>query len=232
LVGFAASSRTLRHALLFIYKPVGINLKKNLRMNQMWKPSEPKSDKLILIRDNCIYKGNPTHEELNNLKIDSPHLEKLDKIFSIPFGYIKKIENQKKSDRIKIYFGSDSEDSLKLENETQKNEIFNFLKQELPNLKYRSSLPSIFKYAKPQIFGILISTGLFIWAMYLAIQISKGYQYEVIGGGRAGITELILLIANLGISKLLFGYTIIVGIAIFSLIRRLKSRTEIEILER
>jgi hypothetical protein len=30
----------------------------------------------------------------------------------------------------------------------------------------------------------------------------------------------------------LFGYTIIVGIAIFSLIRRLKSRTEIEILER
>jgi hypothetical protein len=201
-------------------------------MNQIWKPSEPKSDKLVLIQNNCIYKGNPTREELNSINIDSLNVEKLKNVFSIPFGYIKKIENQKKSNQIKIYLGSKSEDEIKLENDTQKNEVFNFLKQELPNFKYRSALPSVFKYAKPQIFGILIASGIFIWAMYLAIEMSKGSQYEVIGGGRAGITEIILMLAGLGIPNLVIGYSVIAGIAIFSLIKRLKTRTEIEVLER
>jgi hypothetical protein len=202
-------------------------------MNQIWKPSEPKSDKLVLIQNNCIYKGNPTREELNNIKIDSPNVEKLNNVFSIPYGYIKKIENQKKSNQIKIYLGSKSEDEIKLENETQKNEVFNFLKLELPNFKYKSEIPSIFKYAKPQIFAIIISTAIFIWAMYLAIEMSKGYQYEIIGGGGGGgITGIILMLAGLGIVNLVIGYSVIVGIAIFSLIKRLKTRTEIEILER
>jgi len=201
-------------------------------MNQIWKPTEPKSDKLILIRDNCIYKGNPVREELNKIKVNTQDIEKLKNVYSIPFRYIKRIENQQNSKQIKIYFGSDSEEEIKLENETQKNEIFNLLKQELPNLNYRSELPNIFKYAKPQIFGILIATGIFIWAMYFAVEISKGYNYEIVGGGRLGINGMVLLIAKLGIPKLIIGYIIIVGIAVFSLMRRLKTRSDIEILER
>ncbi|WP_339701831.1 hypothetical protein [uncultured Marixanthomonas sp.] len=201
-------------------------------MNQIWKPTEPKSDKLILIRDNCIYKGNPVREELNKIKVNTQDIEKLKNVYSIPFRYIKRIENQQNSKQIKIYFGSDSEEEIKLENETQKNEIFNLLKQELPNLNYRSELPNIFKYTKPQIFGILIATGIFIWAMYFAVEISKGYNYEIVGGGRLGINGMVLLIAKLGIPKLIIGYIIIVGIAVFSLMRRLKTRSDIEILER
>lgn len=200
-------------------------------MEKIWKPKESKSDKLILIHKQSIYKGNPSKEQIDKLNLETQNLEVLEKLFSIPYSYIKKIVNQESINHIKIFFGNDSEEELKISNERLKNEVFNYLKNDITSLTYRLETPSSFKYAKAQFFGIIISSGLFIWAMYFAIQMSNGYEYEIVGG-RPGITGIVLALANFGITKLVIGYSAILGIALFSLIKKLKTRTEMQILER
>jgi len=200
-------------------------------MQKFWKISDSKSNKLIFIKDKTIYKGNPKQEELNRLNSESTNLSFLENIFSIPYSYIKEIQNQSGKNEIKIFFGNDSEEELLIKDKNTKNEIFEFIKQDNPNFKYSSELPSVLKYAKPQFFALLFMTGIFLWSLYLAIQMESGVEYSIIGSGRS-ITGIVLFLANFGIVKNIIGYVIILLIIIFSLTKRLKSRSEMEILKR
>ena len=201
-------------------------------MNKIWKFKESKSNKLILIRDKTIFKGNPNENDLNRLNSETTELTFLKDLFSIPYSYIKKIENQKGKTYIKIFFGNNSEEELNIENENVKNEIFEFLKSENPKLKYTAEIPSVISYAKAQLFALLSLTIIFIWSLYLAFQIESGVEYEIVGGGNPGIKGIVLVLANLGSLKIIIGYTILLGLTIFALSKRLKSRSETEILKR
>ena len=201
-------------------------------MHKIWKIKESKSNKLILIKDNSIYKGNPKGNDLNRVNTETTDFSFLKDFFSIPYSYIKKVENQSGKNYIKIFFGKDSEEELYIDNDTIKNEVFDSIKTDNPNLKYNTETPSIIKYAKAQLFALLFLTGIFAWSLYLAIQIEGGAEYELVGGGSPGITGIVLAIANLGTLKIIIGYIILLIITIFALIIRLKSRSETKFLKR
>lgn len=201
-------------------------------MSAIWKLKESKSNKLIVIRERVIYKGNPKTEDFNRVNSQTTDLSFLKDLFSIPYSYIKQIENQKGKKYIKLFFGNDSEEELYIDDENVKNEIFEFIKSENQNLKYSIELPSPLKYAKTQFFALLILTGIFIWSLYLSIQIEKGVEYELVGNGNPGIAGIVLIIANLGSLKIILSYIVLTAIAIFALIKKLKSRSETEFLKR
>ncbi len=201
-------------------------------MHKIWKLKESKSNKLILIKDKTIYKGNPKNSDFDRINSETTDFSFSKDLFSIPYSYIKKIENQSGKNYIKIFFGKDSEEELYIDNERTKKEVFEFLKQDTSNLTYSSEVPSVLKYAKAQFFAFLFTTALFIWSLYLAIQIENGAEYEVVGGGNPGITGIILAIASLGVFKNIMGYIMLLCIIIFALIKRLKSRSETEFLKR
>jgi hypothetical protein len=71
---------------------------------------------------------------------------------------------------------------LVIKDENTKVEVFEFLKLDNPNFKYSSEIPSILKYGKAQFFALLFTTVIFIWTLYLAIQIQSGTEYEIVGG--------------------------------------------------
>ncbi len=200
-------------------------------MQKFWKISDSKSNKLIFIKEKTIYKGNPKQEELNRLNQESTNLSFLDNIFNIPYSYIKRVENQEGNNEIKIFYGSDSEDELIIDDKNTKSEVFEFLKQDIPDFKYSSELPSIFKYAKAQFFSLIFTVGIFLWAIYYAIQLENGVQYEL-RGGRPGLGAIVFGIANLGVYKITIGFIILLGIILFALTKKIKSRSEIEILSR
>jgi hypothetical protein len=201
-------------------------------MNKLWKLKESKSNKLILIREKVIYKGNPKIDDLNRVNSETTDFSFLKDLFSIPYSYIKQIENQKSKNYIKIFFGKDSEEELYIDNENIKNEVFEFIKSENLNLKYSAEIPSIVNYVKAQLLALLILTGIFIWSLYLAIQIESGVEYELVGHGNPGITGVVLLIANLGSLKIIIGYIFLLVLTIFTLKNKLKSRSETEFLKR
>ena len=200
-------------------------------MQRIWKLNDSKSNKLIIIKDKSIYKGNPNENDFNRVNFETTDLSFLKNLFSIPYSYINKIENQKGKNYIKIFFGNDSEEELFIDNESIKNEVFEFIKTNAPNLKYSSKVPSVLNYVKAQLFAIVFMTAIFIWSLYLALQIESGVVYGLVGG-RPGLTGIVLAIANLGSVKVISGYLIFLAIVTFTLTKKLKSRGETEYLKR
>lgn len=201
-------------------------------MHKIWKLRDSKTNKLIVIKDKSIYKGNINENDFNRIDSEITDFSFLKELFSIPYSYIKTVENQNGKNHIKIFFGNDSEEELFFNDDNLKNEVFEFIKNDNPNFKFKSELPSVIKYAKAQLFALLFLTGIFIWSLYLAIQIESGVEYELVGGGRPGIMGIILVIANFGVLKIVIGFLILLTIAIFALVKKLNSRSEIEILKR
>ena len=201
-------------------------------MYKIWKLKESKSNKLILIKDKIIYKGNPKENDLNRVNSETTDFTFLKDLLSIPYSYIKKIENQSAKKHIKIFFGNSSEEELNIDNENIKNEVFEYIKSENPKLKYSAETPSVVNYAKAQFFALFSITAIFIWSLYLAFQIESGVEYELVGGGNPGITGIVLVIANFGSLKIIIGYIVLLAVTIFALKKRLKSRSETEFLKR
>ncbi len=201
-------------------------------MHKIWKLKKSKSNKLILIKDKIIYKGNQKESDLNKINSETTDVAILKDMFSIPYAYIKKIENQSGKNYIKIFFAKDSEEELYIDDETIKNEVFEFIKTDHKDFTYSSELPSFVKYTKAQLFALVSITGIFIWSLYLAIQIESGIEYELVGGRKPGIAGVILVIANLGTFKIITGYLILLAITIFTLIKKVRSRSVTEYLKR
>ncbi|APG66041.1 hypothetical protein LPB136_11980 [Tenacibaculum todarodis] len=132
---------------------------------------------------------------------------------------------------ITIFYGNDSDEEIKIDNLKIKDEIFNYLKEKLSKLEYSRKKPSVLKHAKAPLFAILFVSGIFLWTFYLASQIAKGYEYEI-AGGKQGIGSLILGMAQFGTTKVILGYLLILSIAFFSLIKKLKNRSLTEYLNR
>jgi hypothetical protein len=201
-------------------------------MHKIWKFKESTSNKVILIQDKVIYKGNPKENDLNRVNSETSDFTFLKDLFSIPYSYIKQIENQSGKNYIKIFFGKESEEELYIDSDIIKKEVFEFLKNDNQNLKYSIEIPTVMQYAKAQLFALLTISGIFIWSLYLAIQIESGVEYELVGGGNPGITGIVLAIANLGSFNIIIGYLVLLGITMFALMQRLKSRSEVEFLKR
>lgn len=201
-------------------------------MYKIWKLKESKSNKLILIKNKVIYKGNPKENDLNRVNLETIDFTFLKDLLSIPYSYIKRIENQSGKKYLKIFFGNNSEEELYIDNENIKKEVFEFIRSDYQNLKYSTEIPSVINYAKAQFFALLSITGIFIWSLYLAFQIESGVEYQLVGGGNPGITGIVLMIANLGSLKIIIGYIILLGITIFALAKKLKLRSETEFLKR
>lgn len=201
-------------------------------MKKYWFINENKNY-FVGIGKDAIYSGSIKKYIKSELINDFEKGIEPKEIFSIPFSYIKSIENPEGKKKIEIHYGDNSNEEIKIEDLYSKNEIFNSLKNELSKFQYTKNTPSIFKHTKAQIFAILIATGLFIWVFYLANQIAQGYEYEVVGSGKGkGLGGIILGLAQFGTTKVIIGYLLILSIAIAALVRRLKTRVPVEYLIR
>ncbi len=201
------------------------------RIVKIWKLTDSKSNKLILIRDQSIYIGNPNQEDLNKLSSTSTDFEFVNQLFSIPYSYIKSVENQVGNRELNIFYGRNSEEKIIAEREEIKNEIFDYLRLDLKNFNYSSQLPTVLNYAKAQFFAFFIVTAIFIWSLYLAVQIESETDFKN-ESLRTGIYGLVFIIANVGVTKIILGYTVLLAITLIALARRIKSRTVIQFLKR
>ena len=189
-----------------------------------------KDNYLIAIIENSIYSGKINNRNNNKIINDLEKGKVPENFFNIPFSYIKSVVCPKGDKIITINYGKDSSEVIEIHDLIIKKEVINYLKDHLSKFEYVQKKPSIIKHTKTQIFGIIDVTGLFVWTFYLANEMSKGYEYEIVG--RGGIAGLIIGLAQFGTIKVLMGYLIIITVAIFSFIKKIKSITLTEYLIR
>lgn len=190
---------------------------------KIWTSTEKSDDKIIAISDEYIYKGNPPASEIESAVFDLQMKgETLKHFFTIPLRYIIAINQQEGKKYIEVLFRGDTE-HLKIQNDTKRQEIFDYFKNTIANATLYVSKQSKFQAIKKPLIAMAVLTGLFIWSLYIAVQVENGAVYDVTGENYFSVAGIILLIASLGVTKLIITYASLLTIAGISMIKKYKN---------
>ena len=190
-------------------------------MEKDWTSSVKGEDKLILITGEKIYKANPKGE-VNSKYIHEVKSEKKPKgSFGIPFSYINEIQLREGKKIIQIFFGQESEEHLRIKSEDKKKEIFEYLKDNIPNTKYDFEKLSEIKAAKKPLIALAAVLAIFLWVLSYSVQYDAGYEFIDNSNGR--YIKIILAIASLGTLKASLIFGSLASIALIKVIKEMKN---------
>lgn len=199
-------------------------------MKNYWFIREKETHLIAVTSDHLVSGNIKNHIELNLIiELDKGEFPK--DIFSVPFSYIKTIENHVNSKRIVINYSKDSSHIIEINDSNVKSDVFNLLREKLTKFSYSENTPSIFKHVKAQIFALIILTCIFIGVYKLAHDISNGTHYQAHGGSK-GYSDIFLGLAQFGTFKVIAVYSILITITFLALFRKLKNRSLIKYLKR
>lgn len=195
-------------------------------MEKIWTSSEKKDTSVIAIMNNIIYYGNAKKEEVENIISDFKLKTSPGKLFSLPLTYIKEIRLLEHSNYLEILYRENSNDHLIINDRSRRVEIFEYLKNIKPNISYTVSELTKWQAAKKPLIALGLMIILFLWTLYLAIEISSGSRYEIIGSP-GSITGIVLGLASIGVTKVILIFGSFILIAIISSLKKMKNAGEI-----
>lgn len=199
-------------------------------MKNYWFIREKETHLIAVTSDHLVCGNIKNHIELNlTIELDKGDFPK--DIFSVPFSYIKTIENHVNSERIIINYNKDSSHVIEIHDSNVKSDVFKLLREKLTKFSYSENTPSIFKHAKAQIFALIILTCIFTGVYKLAHDISNGAHYQAHGGSK-GYSDIFLGLAQFGTFKVIAFYSVLMTITFLALFRKLKNRSLIKYLKR
>lgn len=184
-------------------------------MKKLWTQKEKGSDRVILTTEDMPYKGNPKLGDLNQMTFEINAGKIPENLFSIPFNYIKEIHLQEGKNYIEVFFSHGSNEQFRITNNSRREEVFEYMKENIPGINYIFEEYSLFKAAKTQIIGTVVLSVIVAWALLTIIQIQSGYYME-----RTWV--VIAALVPLGFSNLLLillAILVIGGISIFRKMR-------------
>jgi hypothetical protein len=190
---------------------------------KIWTSSEKNDDKIIALLNDSVYKANPSESEIESYVFDL----KLQKIpsknsFKIPLHYISMITQQDGKKYIEVTFKGDYE-HLKVNDDKTRNEVFEFLKQNIPGVTHTVVRISKFQTAKKPLIAMGVVSALFLWCLYVAIGMEAGNEYDVTGQHYHSIAGIVLAIASIGIKKVILLFGSLLLIAGFSFIKKYRN---------
>lgn len=197
-------------------------------MTKIWTNYDG-GDKIIAYVDGKIYKANPPKDEIEST-ISNMQLNDFSgkKTFGIPLHNLKGVRLQEGKEYIQVFFGAESEEHFILKNKEQREEIFNFLKDNIPGTDYHRVKHTPVKAAKKPLIAMVVVSVIFAWTLYLAINIESGVEYEYSNNGRGGIGGILLGIAGFGVVKVILIFGGILGIAGLSAFSKMRNPPEFQ----
>ena len=191
-------------------------------MNKIWISENHSKDIIIAYADNIIYRGNPKPDLINDYVIGIKNNQIPDDLFGIPVSYIKEISLSESKDYIEILFSKDSVDNLTIKEEVKRKEVFDFFKNNFDNFIYKLDKYSPFKAAKKPLIALLIVSLIFLYTLSIANEIQLGAEYELHGNG-ASLATVVLMLALLGVQKVVMIFSVPILIALISAILKAKN---------
>jgi len=146
-------------------------------------------------------------------------------LFSIPISYIKQIEMKEPGQEIKIYFGQESSEVIKIKDANKKQEIFEALKGISPKLIYTSKQVGKIGAAKKPLIALLILSAIFSLSYYMALLLENGELY----GDQVAI---LLAIASLGTKNILKIFSLILLIILAAIYRKMSKTYTLHLIQR
>jgi hypothetical protein len=190
---------------------------------QIWTNEEKGNEKIIAYIDQTIYRGNPKSSEIDSCIYDLK-MRKIptDSFVGIPLHYLKEINIQEGKEYIEILFGGDSYEHFRIKDQNRRTEIFNYFKANIPNVIFSVDKYSKVKAGKKPLIAMAVAGLLFLWVFFIAKGMESGNSYEVVGEQHS-LASIVLLIASLGVNKILLIFASLFAIAVIAFIKRAKN---------
>jgi hypothetical protein len=189
----------------------------------IWRSENKNDDKIIAYFNETIYKCNPKESEIenvfNNLKNNQAPTNNFT---SVPLSYLKEIQLEEGKNYIEIFFGGDSTEQLKINDSLVKDDIFQYLKTNIPRTKFSIDKYSKLRAGKKPLIAMLVVLAICLWTFYISSGIEQGDEYKVVGNQRS-VASIVLMLASLGTKNVLLIFGSLFGIALTSFILKTKS---------
>lgn len=195
---------------------------------QVWTSTEKADDKIIAFANQTIYKGNPKSEETDSVVFELKTTQNIPaELKGFPLSYIRAINLPEGKKHIELLFGKDSTEELNISNEERKQEIFNWLKANIPGAAYSIYKPTALQAGKKPLIAFVVVAILFLWTLNIALGIESGNDYEVSGQRYYSIAGIVLAIASIGVKKVILVFGSLMAIALVSFIKKARNRAAI-----
>jgi len=190
---------------------------------KFWTSTQKNDDKIIAFVNDTIYKANPRIDDIDKYILDLKTKNiSYPAFLGIPLCYISQINQQENKKYIEVIFRGDTE-HLRIENDKQRSEVFEFFKENIPGANYYIIKQSKIQAIKAPLIAIVIIVIIFLWSLIIAIGIESGNEYDVTGERYHSIAGIVLIFASLGVVKLIAIFGSLLSIACFSLYRKYKN---------
>lgn len=197
-------------------------------MEKIWIGKEKKDTKIIILKDDMIYFGNPKDSELEDLLSNFKYQTGPINLFSLPISYISQIRMNEKSDEIDIFHKGKAHDQLIIVDEIKKKELFESLKNIRPSVNYTVNKQTFFQASKKPLIAFVIVSLLYTLTLFYISEMSNGVYYEVVG--TPGLLSIVLGLAYLGYLKVALIFVPLMLIALIIIIKKMNKLTVFHIL--
>jgi len=189
-----------------------------------WQGKENET-KLVVVSGKEIACGSPPFDKHQFFLHRLSKGEIPEELFSIPISYIKRIEMKDIEQEIKIYFGQESSEIIKIKDANKKQEIFEALKEMSPKFMYESKVVGKFGAAKKPLIALLVLTPIFAISFYMALLLENGELY-------GPQIALLLAIASLGTKNILKVFALILIIISVAIYRKMSKTHTLHVIQR
>ena len=168
---------------------------------KFWTSIQKHDDKIIAFANETIYKANPRVNDIDKYILDLKTQNiSYPQFLGIPLHYVTQINQQENKKYIEVMFRGDTE-HLKIENDNQRNEIFEFFKQNIPGANYTVIKQSKIQAIKAPLIAIAVILSIFLWSLFITIGSENGNEYDIAGERYHSFAGIALILASLGVTK-------------------------------
>lgn len=193
---------------------------------KIWVNEQKTDDIIVAVSDSSVLKANPKEGELQSFISDIQNgVLPTERTMEIPFSYIREFQLDENKPYFDIYFGGDSSEAFRIQSLQRRLEILNYLQSKVPG-QSRVEVISGFKAARKPIIAFGVLLGIFLWALYLAVNMEKGIEYQVVGQQRS-IASVVLLLGSLGVKRLSLIFGALMLISMYVIVKRFRTSSTV-----
>lgn len=156
-------------------------------IEKKWINRKEAEHSFILFNENTIYRQIVRLDQFSNVARELSKGKISDKFIGVPVHYIKTIEFKEDDINLKIKYGKESEDDIKISDNKLRKEVFDYMKEHTKVKRFTIQKPSILKRIKKPLIALSIVLGIFFYVYLIIDGMNKGYVYDLEGHGIGGI---------------------------------------------
>ncbi|MBR8533934.1 hypothetical protein KDU71_00045 [Carboxylicivirga sediminis] len=188
-----------------------------MELEKTWYNNTNRDHNFVVYNDHKIYrlKAKPENHHHINRELSVGSINQ--NFIALPISYIKRIEYRADNINLRIFYGKNSEDEIRISQPKLREDIFLYLKSKTKHAKFEVDTPGLLKRIRKPLIALCVVLGIFLYVMSVVNGMNAGYEYEL-SGGRPGIGAIVLVMASLGAEAniLIFSFlSLIAGIGIF-----------------